>query len=67
MVAYEFTKRKLAADRRARIKRWGVTGVVGCAGLALGIASNDMNNVFGILAASTLAAFPALAVHYLMN
>ena len=54
-MAYEFTKQKIAADRRALLKRLAVTALAGSAGLAIGVAMNDMNSIFGIVAASTAA------------
>ncbi|CAN7649369.1 hypothetical protein LJR129_005063 [Acidovorax sp. LjRoot129] len=66
-MAYEFTKLKLATERKARVKRLVVSGLAACAGLAFGIANNDMQSLFGIFFASATAMFPAIAVYYLMT
>jgi hypothetical protein len=61
-MAYEITRRKIAADRRRLAKRWAMIAVAGAAGLALGLVANDTRTVFGILAASTIATGFAFGV-----
>lgn len=54
-MTYEFTKQKLAVERKAQRRRWAVA-VLSCGlGLTLGIAVNDMASIFGVLAASVVA------------
>jgi len=54
-MTYEFTKQKIATERFALLKRLAITALAGCIGLALGIATNDMHSILGILAASVAA------------
>ena len=66
-MAYEFTKQKIAAEKKARVRKLVVSGLAACAGFAVGIATNDMQNLFGIFAACTLAMLSGLAVYYSMT
>lgn len=64
---YEFTKQKIADERKVLARRLVLSGSVAVAGLALGVATNDMHSLFGIFAASALATFPAVAAYYSMT
>lgn len=66
-MAYEFTKQKIAAEKKARVRKLVVSGLAACAGFAVGFATNDMQTLFGIFAAGTLAMLSGRAVYYLMT
>lgn len=66
-MAYEFTKQKIHAERQARRNRLIASAISACVGLAIGIATNDINSLFGAIAASALAIFPGFAVYWSMT
>ncbi len=66
-MAYEFTKQKLAAERKALAKRLVLAGVAGSVGLALGVSIYDMGSIWGIVSASVLASFAGLGTFYLVG
>ena len=66
-MAYEFTKRKLAAERRSFMKRLILAVASGSAGLAIGISMYDMGSIWGMLSASVLATLAGLGVFYLVG
>lgn len=64
-MAYEFTRQKIWAERKALAKRLGFAGVAGCMGFALGVAVNDMHSMIGMFSASVVATAAGFAAFYL--
>lgn len=54
-MAYEFTKEKIAQERKSKVRRCVVAGLLGAGGFALGVATNDMQSLGGVFATSILA------------
>lgn len=54
---YEFTRKKIAAERKAFFLRLAYAGLASLAGLGLGVALNggDIGSIFTIVSASALA------------
>lgn len=63
-MTYEFTKQKLVAERKARLRRWTVAVLAGGVGLTCGIAVNDMASIFGVLAAGVVATAAGFAGYF---
>lgn len=66
-MAYEVTKQKLAAERKAFMKRLFLAGASGSVGLALGVSMYDMGSIWGMLSASVLATCAGLGTWYLVG
>lgn len=64
-MAYEFTKKKLKAERKAFMMRLFLTVTAGAAGLAFGVSGNDMGSIWDVLAASALSSYAGLGTLYL--
>jgi hypothetical protein len=52
---YEFTKAKIVAERRRRVKRQAIAGAAALMGLLLGLVFNDVQSIGGVLATSFMA------------
>lgn len=65
-MAYEFTKQKIAAERRALLRRLVVSGIVGAIGFGIGAAVNDLQTIYGAIGASLLAVACGGACFYLV-
>jgi hypothetical protein len=66
-MAYEVTKQKLVAERKAFMKRLFLAGASGVVGLSIGILVYDMGSIWGILSASVLATSAGLGAWYLVG
>jgi len=66
-MAYEFTKKKIAAERRALLSRIAVALLMGLLGGAIGAALNGMDteSVVGIFGISMLATIGGFLGFYL--
>lgn len=51
---YEFTRKKIATERRKMVLGWLVVTSLSAAGLAFGISTSDITDVFGMLRASII-------------
>lgn len=63
-MTYEFTRQKIAADRKALAKRIGVTFLAGLAGFGFGALVNDMHSMTGAFATSVIATAAGVVGFY---
>ena len=54
-MTYEFTRAKIAQERKSMVRRCVTAGLLGAGGFALGIAATDLNSLGDVFAVSVLA------------
>lgn len=54
-MTYEFTKAKIAQERKFMVSRCVVAGLLGAGGMALGVFMNDMQSLGDVFVTSVLA------------